>query len=92
MHLVGKNIIQRLIAEQPTAHGWASAWTHEVAHAQWKSPSDVHAQYPRARERAAGKFAFPVAGTTMDVLLALHFAGGIAVIENLIERDESDGP
>jgi len=91
VRLVGKHMLQRLVDEQPTTRPWVSSWAAEIEEAQWKSSSDLLAQFPRVRAQNDGGFYFPVAGTKTDVVLSVAFPAGIALIKEFIPRDESNG-
>lgn len=91
MRLIGKSILQRTLALHPSARPWVASWAAEVEDARWKVPADVRAQFPRARPRPADRFAFPVGDTGAALILAIAFPVGVALIEDLISRDDPHG-
>lgn len=91
MRLIGRSILQRTLELHPSARPWVTSWVAEVTDAQWKQPADVREQFPRARERPFGAFAFPVADTGKALVLAIAYPAGVAVIEALISRDDPYG-
>ncbi|MCU1090001.1 type II toxin-antitoxin system HigB family toxin [Stenotrophomonas maltophilia] len=91
MRLLGKQKLHGLISRHPDIRSWASGWASEIATANWKRPADVRTQFPRARETEPGTFAFPVAEMPIAVVLAVAFPQGIALIKDLINRDDQNG-
>lgn len=91
MRLLGKPKLHDLMRLHPSSKTWASGWASEIGSASWKRAADIRSQFPRVRETGLGCFAFPVAELPVDVVVAVAFPQGVAVIQEFINRDDSYG-
>ena len=88
MRLLGKPLLFQLTRTHPSTRAWASSWASEIGEANWKQPADVLRQFPRVGEPFPNEFAFPVAELPIAVLLKIAFPQSIAVIKQLVNREE----
>lgn len=88
MRLLGKHFLMNL-SQQPSTHAWARSWVAEIGAATWKQAADVRRQFPRALENSPNLFTFPVAESSLAVVLSIAFPQGIAVITHLIRWGEN---
>lgn len=91
VRLLGKPKLEDLIARYPAAKPWVRGWVSEIGHATWKQPADLRQQFPRALETAPGIFAFPVAETSMALVLSIAFPRGLALIKHFVNQDHPHG-
>lgn len=65
MRLIGRSKISDLLKRDSDEANWLKSWTSEVAHANWKGPTDVVAQYPAVTPENGTTFLFSVCGTAI---------------------------
>lgn len=56
------------------------AWYHEAKQAQWHTPVDVKAQYPKASIVGRNRVVFNISGNTYRLVVEFHYASGIGFI------------
>ncbi|WP_124368398.1 type II toxin-antitoxin system HigB family toxin [Pseudomonas sp. R1-43-08] len=91
MHLVGKDILDRLRGRGPEIDTWVSAWVAEIIHAVWTQDADLFDQFPSARERKTGVFIFEVNLAKCWLEVKIVFPQKIALITALLGAEEIDG-
>jgi mRNA-degrading endonuclease HigB of HigAB toxin-antitoxin module len=88
LRLLGKHFLMDL-TRQSNTRAWALSWAAEICAANWKQAADVRLQFPKALEPSPNCFTFPVAESSLAVVLNIAFPHGIAVITHLIRWGEN---
>jgi mRNA interferase HigB len=56
------------------------AWLHIARRAQWRSPEDVKASYPKASILKGGRVVFNIKGNDYRLVAALQYRAGVLAI------------
>lgn len=71
MRLAGRPKLVAFWKSHPDARAHLETWAAEVHHANWSTPHDLVAHYPKARLIGHGRVVFPIRGNRfrLDVLI-----------------------
>jgi mRNA interferase HigB len=99
MIVIGTDVVERYFANRPghkgikAARAQYQAWLEIVARAEWRSPEDVKAAYPKASILKGSRAVFNVKGNDFRLIARLQYQAGVVAIRFFgthAEYDEID--
>ena len=99
MIVIGTEVVERYLADRSghkgikAARSQYHAWLDIVARAEWRTPEDVKASYPKASILKAGRVVFNIKGNDYRLIGRLQYQAGILAIRFFgthAEYDEID--
>jgi mRNA interferase HigB len=86
MIVIGTEIVERYFAKHAghkrikVARSQYEAWLHIAGRAQWHSPEDVKASYPKASILKGRRVVFNIKGNDYRLVAALQYQAGVLMI------------
>jgi mRNA interferase HigB len=99
MIIVGTNVVENHFANHAGRRGIKAArsqydaWLDIVTRAEWRSPEDVKASYPKASILKAGRVVFNIKGNDDRLIARVQYQAGVLMIRFFgthAEYDEID--
>ena len=90
MRLIGREHLVSLSALSPESAKWVSSWVAELRGANWRQPSDVVGQFPKAYQYENGGFLFPTPPHRIGVYVLVAFSQGVIIVLSLITLEASN--
>jgi mRNA interferase HigB len=86
MIVIGTNLVERYLGDHAGHRGIKAArlqyeaWLDIVTRANWLTPEDVKASYPRASILKAGRVVFNIKGNDYRLIARLQYQAGVLAI------------
>jgi mRNA interferase HigB len=86
MIVIGTELVERYFAKHAghkrnkVARSQYEAWLHIAGRAQWRSPEDVKASYPKASILKGKRVVFNIKGNDYRLVAALQYQAGVLMI------------
>jgi mRNA interferase HigB len=86
MIVVGKDVVESYLANHAghkgirTARSQYDAWLAIVARAEWHSPQDVKASYPKISILKAGRVVFNIKGNDYRLVARVQYQAGVVAV------------
>src|SRR5882762_8883327 len=83
MIVIGKDVIESYLADNPghkgikTARSQYNAWLDIVVRANWHTPEDVKASYPKASILKASRVVFNIKGNDYRLVARVQYPAGV---------------
>lgn len=90
MKVLGTDLIERCCKKYSLCREPLRAWYAEAYVADWKKPSDVMAQYPRASILRNCRVVFNVAGNKYRLVVGVNYEMGTVVVRFVGTHEEYD--
>jgi len=74
----------------PPAKVALDAWWAEARRAEWKTPTDIKARYPKASILKGGRVVFDICGNTYRLIVQFDYRKGIGVVRFVGTHDAYD--
>ena len=91
MRIVALKALREFWAQHPDAEHPLRAWHDEVSRAQWRSPSDVKAQFGNASILKGRRVVFNIKGHNSRLVVALAYHTGLVFVKFVGTHAEYDG-
>ena len=99
MIVIGTELVERYFAKRAghkgikAARSQYEAWLAVAGHADWRTPEDVKAAYPKASILKAGRVVFNIKGNDYRLVAAVQYRAGVLAIRffgSHVEYDRID--
>lgn len=86
MIVVGTDLVENYFAAHAGSKGIKAArsqydaWLNIVAHAEWSTPEDVKASYPKASILKAGRVVFNIKGNDYRLIARVQYQAGVLAV------------
>jgi len=99
MIVIGTELVENYFADRAghrgikAARAQYDAWLDIVARAEWRTPEDVKASYPKASILKAGRVVFNIKGNDFRLVARVQYQAGVLMIRFFgthAEYDEID--
>jgi mRNA interferase HigB len=86
MIVVGKDVVENYLANHAGHKGISAArsqydaWLAIVARAEWHSPQDVKASYPKISILKAGRIVFDIKGNDYRLVARVQYQAGVVAV------------
>jgi mRNA interferase HigB len=91
MRIVALKTLREFWAQHPDAEQPLRAWHDEVSRAEWRSPSDVKAQFGNASILKGRRVVFNIKGNHYRLVAALAYQTGLVFVKFVGTHAEYDG-
>ncbi len=81
MRIIKKKAIRAQFTKYPDVEGPLRAWAADVELADWQSPRDVKARYPKASILADNRFVFDIKGNQYRLIVYIFFPARLVYIK-----------
>lgn len=90
MKVVGRNKLDDFKAKHADAAKALDAWVREVRDAQWRTPHDVKARYPKASTMGAHRVVFNICGNRYRLDVKISYAVSVVSVVRIGTHAEYD--
>jgi len=90
MKIVGRQRLHDFTRKHADTRSWISAWVAEVEAANWKSPAELKARYPKASILGEDRYIFDIRGNNYRLQVQVRFQESVILIERLGTHAEYD--
>lgn len=81
MQLIGKEILTTFKNDHPEARSQVEAWEAEVENADWKTPHDLKARYPKATLPGNQQAVFDICWNKYRLWVKVAYNTGIVIVK-----------
>ena|SRR5689334_18677327 len=96
MIVIGTDIVESYLADHvghkraKAARSQYQAWLDILIRANWRTPEDVKAPYPKASILKAGRVVFNIKGNDYRLVAVIQYAAGVVVVRFFGSHAEYD--
>ena len=90
MKVLGKERVLEFISKHADAKKAVESLVLEIESADWKTPNDITAKYPKASIIGNGSVVFNICGNKYRIWLKITYRNGIAIIIRIGTHKEYD--
>lgn len=90
MRIITKRTLIDFYSKHRDSEAQLEAWYYETKHAEWKTPADVKAQYPKASIVANNRVVFNICGNKYRLVIEFHYASGIGFVRFIGTHEQYD--
>ncbi len=83
MKLMGKERLQKFRDKYPDARSQVDSWAAEVENADWKTPHDLKARYPKASILGKQQAIFDICWNKYRIWVKIAYQTGIVLIRGI---------
>ncbi len=90
MKIIGRQRLHDFTRKHADARAWIRGWIAEVEAANWKTPAELKARYPKASILRDDTYIFDIRGNNYRMQVKVRFEEAIVLIERLGTHAEYD--
>jgi mRNA interferase HigB len=90
MRVVGREVLEKFASKHPDIKPHADAWLAEVEKANWKTPLDLKARFPKASTIGGGRAIFDLKGNNFRMDTKINFQTGLVLVVRVGTHKEYD--
>lgn len=90
MRIIARRTLRNYFDRHPQSKSRLEAWYAEVKQAQWKSPTDVLSQFPKARIVGKDRVLFDILRNRYRLVVRVNYIAGIVYIRFVGTHKEYD--
>jgi mRNA interferase HigB len=90
MKVLGKKYVLDFIVRHPDCKKSVEALVLEIKSADWKTPHDIKARYPKASIIGKSNVVFDICGNKYRIWLKITYHNGIAIVIKIGTHEEYD--
>lgn len=90
MRVLKVNLIEQYMAKHSGCRASLRAWLTEARAANWKTPADVKARYPKASILSENRVVFDIAGGAFRLLCQVAYQSAVVVVKKIGTHREYD--
>lgn len=90
MKLLGKKLLYEFKKKHADARSQIESWEAEVEEAQWLTPHELKARYPKASMPGNQQVIFDICGNRYRLWVQVTYKSGIVLVRNIGTHKEYD--